>query len=135
MSKFSRASVTKLATCDVRLQSVFHAVIERFDCTIVCGLRTRDEQSEAFRTGNSKKKWPDSKHNVSDGLLFSRAVDVAPYPINWKDLDRFRLFGGYVLGTADQLGIALRWGGDWDSDKDLNDQTFNDLAHFELKGS
>jgi peptidoglycan L-alanyl-D-glutamate endopeptidase CwlK len=26
----------------------------------------------------------------------------------------------------------IRWGGDWDMDNDLSDNTFNDLVHFEL---
>lgn len=71
----------------------------------------------------------DSKHLA----LPSRAVDVAPYPINWGDKKRFYHFAGYVQGLAAQLGISLRWGGDWDGDNDLNDQTFFDLVHFELK--
>ena len=39
---------------------------------------------------------------------------------------------GYIQATADKLGIKIRWGGDWDSDGDLDDQTFMDLGHFEL---
>jgi hypothetical protein len=31
------------------------------------------------------------------------------------------------------MGIGLRWGGDWDSDKDFSDQNFDDLVHWELK--
>ena len=42
-------------------------------------------------------------------------------------------FAGYVQGVAEQLGIKIRWGGDWDSDFDFKDQTFNDLVHFELR--
>ena len=38
---------------------------------------------------------------------------------------------GLVLGIAAVFGIKIRWGGDWDSDNDLNDQKFMDLAHFE----
>jgi hypothetical protein len=30
------------------------------------------------------------------------------------------------------MEVKLRWGGDWDSDKDTKDQNFNDLPHFEL---
>lgn len=79
--------------------------------------------------GRSKTKWPDSKHNSNPSM----GIDVAPYPIDWNDIKRFYHFGGFVQSRAESLGIKLRWGGDWDSDRDLNDQTFMDLVHFELE--
>ena len=30
------------------------------------------------------------------------------------------------------MNIKLRWGGDWNDNKDFSDQTFDDLVHFEL---
>ena len=30
------------------------------------------------------------------------------------------------------MNIKIRWGGDWDSDNIMKDQTFNDLPHFEI---
>jgi len=52
---------------------------------------------------------------------------------NLDALIRFYDFGGYVLGSAERLGVPLRWGGDWDRDHDVfDDQTFQDLVHFEL---
>ncbi len=60
------------------------------------------------------------------------AVDIAPYPIDWKDHKRFYYLAGIVKGVASQMGIKVRWGGDWDSDNDLNDQSFMDLGHFEI---
>ena len=39
----------------------------------------------------------------------------------------------HIMATAKRLGYNnMRWGGDWDKDFDLDDQTFNDLCHFEL---
>ena len=29
------------------------------------------------------------------------------------------------------MGIKIRWGGDWDSDTQVNDNKFDDLVHFE----
>lgn len=117
-------------TCHPELQKLFKEVIKGYDCTIIQGRRTKEEQDEYFRTGKSKVEWPNSKHNSSP----SNAVDVAPYPIDWNDYYSFYHFGGYVKGVADQMGINIRWGGDWDSDNDLNDQTFQDLVHFEIVG-
>ena len=62
-------------------------------------------------------------------------IDVAPCPIQWNNSKRFYHFAGYVKGVADSLGIKICWGGDWDKDNDFDDQTFNDLVHFELIGS
>ncbi len=59
-------------------------------------------------------------------------MDVAPYPIDWNDTKRFYMFVGYVLRTAQEMGIDVRTGADWDSDFDVLDQTFNDLPHWEL---
>ena len=128
MPKFSEASAAKLQTCDPRLQRVFYEVIKHYDCTIIEGYRGERDQNEAFQNGNSKLRWPQSKHNQMPSL----AVGVMPYPIDWKDLERLTLFAGFVLGTTKSLGITLRWGADWDSDWDLKEEKFRDYPHFEL---
>lgn len=99
-----------------------------FDCTVIQGHRGQEEQDQAYRTGRSQVKWPHGKHNASPSL----AADVAPYPIDWRDIRRFDHFAGFVKGVAAEMGLTIRWGGDWDSDHDLKDQRFNDLVHFEL---
>ena len=66
------------------------------------------------------------------------AVDVAPWPIDWKNVKRFYWFAGFVMGTAERLKVedkmhhSVRWGGDWDHDGDFDDQRLLDLVHFEL---
>lgn len=128
MPNFSRQSYDRLQSCDERLVVLFERVVELYDCTILVGHRGKAEQNEAFRTGKSKLEWPNSKHND----LPSLAVDVAPYPIDWYDKLRFYHFAGFVLGVAAEQGTRIRWGGDWDGDHDLTDQTFMDLVHFEI---
>ena len=129
MPKFSKKSKEKLNTCEKDIQILFNEVVKEFDCTIVCGHRGEEAQNEAFERGNSKVKYPNGRHNANP----SRAVDVAPYPIDWTDRERFTYFAGYVKGVASQMGIGLIWGGDWDGDTDLKDNAFDDLVHFELK--
>ena len=128
MPVFSRSSTRRLETCDQRLQNLFMEVVRHHDCRILEGHRGEDAQNEAYHNGRSTLRWPNSKHNK----LPSLAVDVAPYPVDWEDLDRFRVFAGFVLGVAAMMGIELRWGGDWDGDWDYSDQKFNDMPHFEL---
>ncbi len=95
---------------------------------ILEGHRSQEAQDKAFNDGNSQLKWPQGKHNRRPSV----AVDVAPYPLDWTDVKRFYHFAGYVQGLAEMLDTRLRWGGDWDRDYNLNDQSFNDLVHFEL---
>lgn len=128
MPEFGKRSRAKLNQCDARLQLLFERVVEGWDCTIVTGYRGEKAQNAAYKAKRSKLKWPRGRHNA----LPSRAVDVAPWPLDWHDTPRFYAFGGYVLGVAAVLGIPIRWGGDWDGDRDLKDQKFNDLVHFEL---
>lgn len=130
MPSFSGPSKKRLSTCDKKLQTLFNEVVKHFDCSVLCGHRGEEEQNKAYKAGNSQKQFPHGKHNK----LPSNAVDVAPYPIDWDDRERFQYFAGFVLGTAKQLGINIRYGGDWDSDNDLKDNNFDDLVHFEIKG-
>lgn len=132
MPSFSKSSLDKLNTCDQQLIDLFKEVIKHYDCTVVCGVRSKEDQDEAVRTGKSKTPWPTSKHNVLKPDQKSRAVDVVPCPINWNNREAFYHFGGFVKAIAMQKGIKIRWGGDWDSDNDLKDQNFIDLPHFEL---
>ena len=135
MPNFSQASKDKLATCHKDLQTIFNEVIKYFDCTILVGYRGEVEQNKAFEEGKSKLKFPFGEHNK----MPSCAVDVAPFPINWEDKDRFYYFAGFVMGIAAELkeqgiiSIGLTYGGDWDGDTDLHDQILYDLVHFEVK--
>jgi peptidoglycan L-alanyl-D-glutamate endopeptidase CwlK len=129
MKKYSERSKTQLATCHPELQRLFYKVLAYdYDHTILEGHRGQEAQDEAFRTGHSKLQFPYSRHNAEPSM----AVDCAPYPIDWSDVDRFYHFAGFVLGVAASLNIKVRWGGDWDMDMNLKDQTFFDLPHFEL---
>lgn len=130
MAKFSTRSNANLDTCHPDIQRLFRRVIQGFDCTVLVGHRSRDAQNEVFRTGHSKVSWPDSKHNTTP----SDGIDCAPYPIDWSDRERFSLFAGYVLGIAFEMGISVRWGGDWDMDTKVKDNSFDDLVHFERYG-
>ena len=128
MPSFSQKSQDNLNTCDMDLQDVFNEVVKHFDCTVLVGHRSQEAQTKAYNEGKSQKQYPDSKHNS----MPSNAVDVAPYPIDWEDRDRFHYFAGYVMRTAKDLNVNLRWGGDWDNDTELKDNSFDDLVHFEI---
>jgi len=129
MPRFGSTSRTRLYTCHPELQRLFERIVEEFDCSIVYGVRTKEQQAVLMDAGLSKVF--KSKHlKQSDG--WAHAIDVAPYPIDWNNTKRFYWFAGIVEATARELGIEIRWGGDWDRDHDLDDQTFMDLVHFEI---
>jgi len=141
MPKFGKTSKERLSTCHEDLQILFETVVKNYDCIILEGHRSIERQQRLYKEGKSKIDGIHriGKHNHAPSL----AVDVAPYfstppHVRWNDTKSFYFFGGYVLGIADMLykqGVIsnkVRFGGDWDSDKDIHDQVFNDLVHFEL---
>jgi len=126
MNKWSTQSQDKLNSVHKDLQVLFNKVLQICDCTVIEGHRSYDRQKDLFENG--KTKTLKSKHCINPSF----AIDVAPYPIDFNDIKRFYYFGGIVKAVSEILDIPIRWGGDWDKDNDLNDQTFNDLVHFEL---
>ena len=103
-----------MGTCTDNLQRVLDRAMsyQIMDFTIVCGHRNEAAQNEAYSVGNSTKQWPNSKHNSFPSI----AVDVAPWPIDWKDNLAFARLSGIIEAAASEEGVALRWGGDWDRD-------------------
>lgn len=51
------------------------------------------------------------------------AVDLVPYPIDWKTISKFTTISKAMKQAAKELGVDLEWGGDW---------TKKDYPHFEL---
>lgn len=131
MPSFGRRSQSNLDECHPALQAVMAEVVKTFDISVIEGHRPREEQEAAVHAGKSKVHWPNSKHNSTPSM----AVDVIPWPFGlkgWEDRARFTFMAGFILGTAEAMGVKLRWGGDWDGDRTWTDQTFHDLPHFEI---
>lgn len=127
--KFSKKSLEKLSTAHPDLQKIYHELIKVMDVTILEGLRSKERQEELVRTGFSKTL--NSKHlKQPDG--YSHAVDAVPFPIDWKDTERFAYMCGMIRGIAQQLNIKVRVGCDWDSDGVIKDHSFLDYPHTEL---
>jgi peptidoglycan LD-endopeptidase CwlK len=142
MPRFGAVSRANLAEVHPELQRLFNEVIKHWDCTILDGARTLEEQRKNVAKGVSQTM--NSKH------IGGRAVDAMPYPVDWnaiqRGLDAIKradggmqvaeayMFQGFVAGMAAALGIKVRQGVDWDSDRDFANQTFHDLPHTELAG-
>ena len=132
MPRFGPKSKERLSECDPKLQELFSEVIKYVDCSVLEGIRTKEKQDRMFAEGKSKFKYPGSKHNVANEGDKAIAIDVTPYPVDWKDRERQTLFAGLVIGIAKGMDINIRWGGDWDMDFEVNDNKFDDFPHFEL---
>jgi len=137
-------------SCDPQIIAWANTVVLTYDCSVIEGHRNEITQNKAYDTGHSQVRWPNSKHNPFP----SKAIDIGPYlsgrgvpwpqvPRNWSnkaqvkqyldDLNQWYHFAGYAKRVAMELGIKLRWGGDWDNDFYLGDNNFDDLAHWELQ--
>lgn len=122
MYYFSDSSKAKLDTCDARLIVLMNHVIEYYDFTILCGHRGEEEQNELYSANPPRTtlQYPLSRHNKYP----SQAIDIAPYPIDWNNLNEFYYLAGLVTGIGEHLGIKVEWGGRW--------KNFPDLPHFQL---
>ena len=120
MARFGKRSQERLNTCHNDLQKICNEAIKIYDFTIICGHRGEEAQNEAYNTGASNAKFGQSKHNK----VPSEAIDVAPYPIDWNDTERFARLAGIIQAVAFEENIPIRWGGDF--------KNLKDMPHFEL---
>ncbi len=138
MPSFGKRSSGRLATCDKRLITLFNEVVKHYDCSIIEGHRSADRQKELVADGKSRVIH--SLHNRQPSM----AVDVIPWPFkpsDWNNLKRFYHFQGFVKGICTGMqrdgrldgSFELRCGLDWDGDNDLDDQSFLDGPHFEIR--
>ena len=132
MAIFGQASLAQLATVDQRLQKILVAALAHTDFSVIEGHRGQAAQHQAFLNGTSQLDWPHGSHNADP----SRAVDLAPYPLDWSDkttaLARFTFLGGVIKVIADQMNIKVRFGWDWNRNLDPRDEKFLDWGHLEL---
>jgi peptidoglycan L-alanyl-D-glutamate endopeptidase CwlK len=124
MPRFGKRSKERLKGVDHRLIMILDELIKIMDVTIIEGLRSAERQEQLLKKGATKVKY--SKH------MEGKAVDLAPYPIDWEDRDTFHYMAGMVRGIGHLLNIKVRVGADWDSDGNTKDNSFDDLVHIEL---
>lgn len=116
-------------TIDPRLQNWLIRLNEKIPVTIICGARTDAEQLQALKEKKSKLGPDKSKHCAKP---LSLAVDIAPDPLDWKATNAFYWLGGYGKALADAMGLPIRWGGDFNRNYVVTDESFLDLVHFEI---
>jgi hypothetical protein len=99
--------------------------------------RTLEQQKIYFDSGRSKTM--NSRHLqrlAVDFNIFKRDNALAPWRMMFQDkalliadLQAAQVLGDYWMS----LNTENVWGGDWDRDNDVLDETFRDPYHFEMK--
>lgn len=113
------------------LKDVVLFVLDHMDIEVFYGYRTQAEQNKLFGEKKSKVTYPHSKHNKSP----SQAMDLQIYEdgkATW-DTEKYKQLYHLVMFYALNNELNIRWGGNWDGDNTiLDDQSFDDLMHFEI---
>jgi peptidoglycan L-alanyl-D-glutamate endopeptidase CwlK len=144
MPRYSKRSTERLLECDVDLIALFMKVIETVDNTVLCGHRSDLIQKEYFRKGRvlrdglwrivDKDKvitYCDGYHKKSDhNCIPSKAIDDMQWysekpHIRWNGIEEIKEFAGFVKSTAKEMGIDIKWGGDF--------RKFKDYPHWYIK--
>lgn len=125
MYKLSQRSLDRLKGVHPDLVKVVKRAIEltEHDFSVIEGVRSVETQREYVAKGVSKTM--NSRH------ITGHAVDLYPVgrPTPW---DKCQVVKDAVFNAARELGVSIRWGGDWDMDGDSKDEKFYDGPHFEL---
>jgi peptidoglycan L-alanyl-D-glutamate endopeptidase CwlK len=106
------------------------------DFMVIEGVRTPERQKELYAQGRTKpgKKvtWTLNSNHFKQPDGFGRAVDLLPEPYDWKDPGQFDKVARAMREAGKQLGVKIRWGGDWDQDGRAREKGETDSPHFEL---
>ena len=139
MFTFSERSLNNLKGVHPKLVAVVHRALELtpIDFTVLEGVRSQERQDELWAQGRTKPgpvvTWVQTSgtHGIqADG--YGHAVDLAPYPIDWNDHRRFDGLANVMFAAAKELGVTLRWGGNWDMDSTIHERGESDSPHYEL---
>lgn len=132
MAKLGKDSLAVYATLAPGLRTIVDDLLPvltalGLDLKLIQGHRTHEQQA-ALPATVTQVKPGHSKHEAWPSL----AVDMAIYPVRWKDEVMFGVLNGLVQSIAVRRGVKVRWGGDWDGDGDTLEHTLRDLDHWEL---
>jgi peptidoglycan L-alanyl-D-glutamate endopeptidase CwlK len=127
---FSKRSLGNLRGVHPALAHVTARALQltRIDFTVVEGKRSRARQQYLVNTGKSM--------TMNSAHLTGCAVDCYPIvngQIEVRRIPPFIELSKAFLKASDELGIPIRWGGDWNRNGDYRDERFLDCPHFELE--
>ena len=134
--KLGERSKSRLAGVQAPLRRVVERAIEltAVDFTVIEGLRTLERQQALYAQGRTKPgkvvTW-----TVNSRHLEGAAVDLAPVDssgrILWEAIVAFDLIAEAMFAAADELGVRIRWGADFDQDGVRRERGEHDSPHWE----
>ena len=120
MFKLGKRSIERLQGVHPDLVKVVERAIEMspVDFTVLEGLRSPERQKTLVASGASQTL--NSRH------ITGHAVDLGAWVDNQVDWSwpLYHKIANVMKAAANELGVAIVWGGDW--------KTFKDGPHFEL---
>lgn len=112
MPNWGIRSKNNLNTCERDIQTIFNELIKVFDCSVVAGKRTAEEQNKLWAKGRDILEGSNPKHRNSWGIVDKskvvtykdgyeqlsnhqsepkgKAIDAVPYPEMWSSKERFQ---------------------------------------------
>jgi len=119
----STKSLGRLTGVHPRLQAVVKLAIQMttVDFAVLEGVRTIERQRELFKAGASTTMR--SRHLSGHAVDLGAIVDGQ---VRW-DWPLYHQLAVAVKSAAQQLGVPIEWGGDW--------ETFKDGPHWQLPWS
>jgi len=98
---------------------------------VIEGVRTQERQDKLYAQGRTEPgkivTWTKSSKHIT-----GHAVDLGPVPLDWSNIAGFDAIANAMLGAAAELGVAIRWGADWDRDGKPREKGEHDSPHFEM---
>ena len=132
MRRWSAHSQKVFNSLDFRLKVLVMRLRDEVgDISLLYGYRDRETQNGMYENGVSKLKYPKSYHNKHPSL----AVDFQPYPMPTDDImihASLAYYAGHAMRIAREERFTIRWGGDWNENGILQDETFRDYYHIEI---
>lgn len=119
-----------------KLVSVVRRALELTDqdFTVVEGLRSLETQKAYVAKGVSKTM---KSYHLKQKDGYGHAVDLYPYYDGSVQVDapfhRYQMIADAMLKAADELGVVITWGADWNRDGRTSDHSFIDSPHYQIE--
>jgi len=132
--KLSERSLERAKDVNPKLINLILLAIRRtpidFGVAWMGGKRTAEEQNQLYKEGYSQCDGYSklSKHQSGDAIDLN--IFVGSKLVENKEM--LCVVAGVMFSCANELGINLRWGLDWNGNGDIRDNKFNDMYHFEI---
>jgi peptidoglycan L-alanyl-D-glutamate endopeptidase CwlK len=131
--RLSERSLSRLQGVDSALVAVVQRAIEltSVDFSVIEGLRTPQRQRELYAQGRTTPG-PVVTWTLKSKHIDGQAVDLLPVT-GWGTAAAFESVASAMFAAADELGVKLRWGRDWNGNG-VQERGETDSPHFELIG-